>query len=75
MSKRAETDKYHLYAFDGSETLGSCLQLRACSDASPLLAKCSIQWYRVSPDGSQKEIISGFCYEYLFHFVYVDFLS
>ncbi|KAH7557101.1 hypothetical protein JRO89_XS11G0046800 [Xanthoceras sorbifolium] len=59
MSKRAEENKSRLYAFDGSETLGSCLQLRPCSNAAPQLAKCSIQWYRVSPDGSQKELISG----------------
>lgn len=59
MSKRAAANKSRLYAFDGSETLGSCLQLRPCSDDAPLLSKCSIQWYRVSPDGSQREIISG----------------
>ncbi|KAK0595626.1 hypothetical protein LWI29_008469 [Acer saccharum] len=59
MSKRAEKNKSCMYAFDGSETLGSCLKLRPSSDAAPLLSKCLIQWYRVSPDGSQKDLISG----------------
>ncbi|KAJ4706697.1 Stomatal closure-related actin-binding protein 1 [Melia azedarach] len=59
MSKRAEEDKHRLYVFDGSETLGSQLRIKTCSDTAPPLSKCSIQWYRVSPDGSQKEIISG----------------
>ncbi|XP_012085914.1 stomatal closure-related actin-binding protein 2 [Jatropha curcas] len=59
-SKRAEENRSSPYALDGSETLGSCLQLRPKSDVSaPPLSKCSIQWYRVSSDGSQKEVISG----------------
>lgn len=52
-------NKSRVYAFHGSETLGSCLQLQPCSDNAPLLSKSSIQWYRVSCDGNQKKIISG----------------
>ncbi|XP_044506161.1 stomatal closure-related actin-binding protein 3-like isoform X1 [Mangifera indica] len=59
MSKRAEDNKCHLYCLDGSEMLGSYLHIQPCSDISPQLSKCSIQWYRVSPDGSQREAISG----------------
>ncbi|OAY40186.1 stomatal closure-related actin-binding protein 2 [Manihot esculenta] len=60
MSKRAEENKSSPYVIDGSETLGSCLQLQPRSNASPPpLSKCSIQWCRVSSDGSQKEVISG----------------
>ncbi|KAH9738833.1 Stomatal closure-related actin-binding protein 2 [Citrus sinensis] len=59
MNKRAEENKSCLYVFDGSEALGSHLRIRPRSDTAPSLSKCSIQWYRVSLDGSQKEIISG----------------
>lgn len=55
-------NKSRVYAFHGSETLGSCLQLQPCSDNAPLLSKSSIQWYRVSCDGNQKKIISGIHY-------------
>lgn len=67
MSKRAEEDKHRLYVFDGSETLGSQLRIKTCSDTAPPLSKCSIQWYRVSPDGSQKEIISGISFITIFY--------
>ncbi|KAK9196969.1 hypothetical protein WN943_005103 [Citrus x changshan-huyou] len=60
MNKRAEENKSCLYVFDGSEALGSHLRIRPRSDTAPSLSKCSIQWYRVSLDGSQKEIISDF---------------
>ncbi|KAG8649026.1 stomatal closure-related actin-binding protein 3 isoform X2 [Manihot esculenta] len=59
-SKRAEENKSAPYIIEGSETLGICLQLQPRSNASPPpLSKCSIQWCRVSCDGSQKEVISG----------------
>ncbi|XP_065853586.1 stomatal closure-related actin-binding protein 2-like [Euphorbia lathyris] len=59
VNKRVEENKASPYILDGSETLGSCLKLRPRSDASPLLSKSLIQWYRAPPEGSQKEIISG----------------
>ena len=59
INKKAEENKSRVYALHGSETLGSCLRLQPCSDNAPLLSKSSIQWYRVSSDGNQREIISG----------------
>ena len=59
INKKAEENKYCVYVFHGSETLGSCLRLQPCSDNAPLLSKSSIQWYRLSSDGNQREIISG----------------
>ncbi|XVE90741.1 hypothetical protein DITRI_Ditri20bG0101500 [Diplodiscus trichospermus] len=59
INKKAEENKSHVYVLRGSETLGSCLKLQPCSDNAPLLSKSSIQWYRVSSDGNQREIISG----------------
>ncbi|KAG5252661.1 proline-rich family protein [Salix suchowensis] len=58
-SKRAEQNKLAPYVLDGSETLGSSLQLKPRSDSSPPLSKCSVQWYRVSSEDSQNEVISG----------------
>lgn len=69
MNKRAEENKSCLYVFDGSEALGSHLRIRPRSDTAPSLSKCSIQWYRVSLDGSQKEIISGVCFISIFKLV------
>ncbi|KAJ4978931.1 hypothetical protein NE237_009711 [Protea cynaroides] len=59
MSKRIEAGRSNLYEFDGSETLGSCLRIIPYTDKAPDLSKCFIQWYRVSTDGSKKELISG----------------
>ncbi|KAK9290578.1 hypothetical protein L1049_008749 [Liquidambar formosana] len=59
ISKRAEEKKFCLYELDGSETLGSHLRVQSCSDNAPEISKCSIQWYRVSSEGSKKELISG----------------
>ncbi|CAM8922418.1 unnamed protein product [Rhodiola kirilowii] len=59
ISKRAEEKKFSLFELEGSETLGSQLQIRPCSDIAPDLSKSSIQWYRVSFDGSKREPISG----------------
>ncbi|XAR69537.1 hypothetical protein NMG60_11001166 [Bertholletia excelsa] len=59
MSKRAEENRSHLYQLCGSETLGSSLQVKACSDEAQELSKCSIQWYRLPTEGSRRELISG----------------
>lgn len=63
MSKRREGNTSCSYELDGSETLGSYLRIIPCSDGAPDLSKCSIQWYRVSPEGSKKELISGTYYQ------------
>ncbi|KAM3690759.1 hypothetical protein ACB098_09G147800 [Castanea mollissima] len=57
--KRDEENKFRLYILEGSENLGSYLQLKPCSDKAPQLPNCSIQWYRLSSEGSWKEVISG----------------
>ena len=48
-----------LYDLEGTEILGSYLQIQPCSDNAPEVSRCSIQWYRVSSDGAKKELISG----------------
>ncbi|XP_028124447.1 stomatal closure-related actin-binding protein 1-like [Camellia sinensis] len=59
MSRRAEENKFCVYEFGGSETLGSALRVQPCSDEAQDLSKCSIQWYRISTEGSRRELISG----------------
>uniref|UniRef100_A0A7N0V202 Uncharacterized protein n=1 Tax=Kalanchoe fedtschenkoi TaxID=63787 RepID=A0A7N0V202_KALFE len=59
ISKRAEEKRFNLFEIEGSETLGSQLQIRPCSDNAPELSESTIQWYRVSVDGSKREPISG----------------
>ncbi|KAJ9146616.1 hypothetical protein P3X46_028856 [Hevea brasiliensis] len=58
-SKRADQNISQSYELDGFEALGSYLQINPCSDNSPELSKCLIQWYRVSSEGGKKELISG----------------
>ncbi|KAK7400996.1 hypothetical protein VNO78_12305 [Psophocarpus tetragonolobus] len=58
-TKNGEENVTHLYELEGTETLGSYLQIQPCSDYAPELSKCSIQWYRVSTEGGKKELISG----------------
>ncbi|KAI9074723.1 hypothetical protein K1719_014343 [Acacia pycnantha] len=58
-AKRGEENAPHLYELEGTETLGSYLQIQPCSDNAPELSKCLIQWYRVSPESGKKELISG----------------
>ncbi|XP_061372382.1 stomatal closure-related actin-binding protein 2-like [Gastrolobium bilobum] len=59
MSKRDEENKSHLYLLDGSEALGSYLRVQPCSDEVLQVSKCSFQWYRLSTEGSWREVISG----------------
>ncbi|TKY46634.1 Stomatal closure-related actin-binding protein 1 [Spatholobus suberectus] len=58
-TKKGEENVPHLYELEGTETLGSYLQIQPCSDNALELSKCSIQWYRVSTEGAKKELISG----------------
>ncbi|XP_057433111.1 stomatal closure-related actin-binding protein 1-like isoform X2 [Lotus japonicus] len=58
-AKKGEENVPNLYELEGTETLGSYLQIQPCSDKAPDLSKCSIQWYRVSPEGAKKELISA----------------
>ncbi|KAK5787140.1 Laminin subunit gamma-1 [Gossypium arboreum] len=59
INKRAEENKSCMLVLHGSETLGSCLQLKPRSDNAPSLSQSSIQWYRLSSDENRKEVISG----------------
>ena len=58
-TKKGEENAPHVYELEGTETLGSYLQIQPCSDNGPELSECSIQWYRVSSEGAKKELISG----------------
>ncbi|PWZ15254.1 Stomatal closure-related actin-binding protein 1 [Zea mays] len=48
-----------LYELKGLETLGSTLHIVVHDCASVDFSNSSIQWFRIQPEGSKKEIISG----------------
>ncbi|KAJ9537259.1 hypothetical protein OSB04_029992 [Centaurea solstitialis] len=58
MSRRGEKNT-PCFELDGTEALGSYLQIQPCSDRAPELLECSIQWYRLTSEGGKKELISG----------------
>jgi len=58
-SKRVVENGSQSFELDGHEALGSYLRIQPCTDNAPELSKCLIQWYRVSPEGGKKELISG----------------
>ncbi|GAA0156995.1 hypothetical protein LIER_14355 [Lithospermum erythrorhizon] len=59
VSKRSEGNVNHIYDIDGTEALGSTLQICHCSEEAPDLSECSIQWYRISSESGKKELIVG----------------
>ncbi|KAL0428449.1 UNVERIFIED_CONTAM: Stomatal closure-related actin-binding protein 2 [Sesamum latifolium] len=59
MMKKLDENIPRLYQLNGSETLGSILRIQPCSDEATELAKCSIQWYRLSSQCSRREPILG----------------
>ncbi|KAH7667283.1 Aldehyde dehydrogenase N-terminal protein [Dioscorea alata] len=59
LNKRREQNESLLYELEGLECLGSCLCILPRTETAPNLANCSIQWYRVQPEESKKELISG----------------
>ena len=59
ISKKAMGDSSNFYEIDGAELLGSYLRIQSSCDTAPDLSKCSIQWYRIAPEGGKKELISG----------------
>ena len=68
------------FELDGHEALGSYLRIQPCTDNAPELSKCSIQWYRVSPEGGKKELISGiyaviFCCFAFYGLLRIDYYS
>ncbi|XP_021745598.1 stomatal closure-related actin-binding protein 3-like [Chenopodium quinoa] len=59
MTKRAEESRLCVYQLEGAQTLGSCLRIRPRANNAPDLPKCSIQWFRLSPEGDHTEILAG----------------
>lgn len=59
ISKRGLEKKSQSYELDGPEALGSYLRIQPFSDDAIELSTCSIQWYRLSSHGGNKELISG----------------
>ncbi|XP_031114303.1 stomatal closure-related actin-binding protein 1-like [Ipomoea triloba] len=59
MRKRGEENSQNLYEIDGTEALGSYLQIQPCSSVAPEVSEFSIQWYRLACEGGKKEPISG----------------
>ncbi|KAK1293729.1 hypothetical protein QJS10_CPB17g01690 [Acorus calamus] len=59
MNKKLDDNNSHLYDLDGSENLGSCLRIISCTNSSPDISNCSIQWFRILSEESKKELISG----------------
>lgn len=58
-NKRVEENKSYLYELEGPESLGSCLRIVPRTATAPNISSCSIQWYRILPEGSKRESISG----------------
>lgn len=59
MSRKAEDNSNQLYELSGSQSLGSILRIQSCSNEEAELAKCSVQWYRLSSQSSRREPILG----------------
>ncbi|KAJ8543858.1 hypothetical protein K7X08_025476 [Anisodus acutangulus] len=57
--KMGEETVSPLYELDGTEALGSFLQIQPCSLAASELSECSIQWFRLACEGGKQEPISG----------------
>uniref|UniRef100_A0ACD5YXI3 Uncharacterized protein n=2 Tax=Avena sativa TaxID=4498 RepID=A0ACD5YXI3_AVESA len=57
LHQRFEENDALSYEFEGLESLGSMLRVVVRKDVS--LLNTSVQWFRVQPEGSKKEIISG----------------
>ncbi|KAL3529284.1 hypothetical protein ACH5RR_008606 [Cinchona calisaya] len=56
ISKRSEMNMYEL---DGTEALGSYLWICPCSETVPEPSECSFQWYRLTFEAGNKELILG----------------
>ncbi|XP_073284843.1 stomatal closure-related actin-binding protein 2-like isoform X2 [Primulina huaijiensis] len=59
MSRKTENNSNQLYELGGSQSLGSILRIQSCSNEAAELAKCSVQWYRLSSQCSRREPILG----------------
>ncbi|KAG6427923.1 hypothetical protein SASPL_112170 [Salvia splendens] len=59
MNMKSDDNSTRLYEISGPEKLGSILRIQSCSDEAVDLAKCLIQWYRLSSQCSRREPILG----------------
>ncbi|XP_062211368.1 stomatal closure-related actin-binding protein 1-like [Phragmites australis] len=59
LHKRLKESDAPLFDLEGLQCLGSILHIVALSGTSMDLSNISIQWFRIHPKGSNKEIISG----------------
>ncbi|KAK1294446.1 hypothetical protein QJS10_CPA16g01172 [Acorus calamus] len=59
MLKLLDEDNSHLYDLEGSESLGSYLRIIPCTDSSPDILNCCIQWFRIQSEENIKVLISG----------------
>ncbi|GJU28998.1 stomatal closure-related actin-binding protein 1-like protein [Tanacetum coccineum] len=59
ISRRGEESGSSLFELDGTTALGSYLQIQPCSDRAPQLSECSVQWYRLTSEGGNRDVISG----------------
>ncbi|KAM0865990.1 hypothetical protein ACQ4PT_042880 [Festuca glaucescens] len=57
LHQRFEENDAPSYELEGLESLGSMLRLVVRNNVS--LSNASVQWFRVQPEGSKKELISG----------------
>ncbi|XP_038988214.1 stomatal closure-related actin-binding protein 1-like isoform X1 [Phoenix dactylifera] len=58
-SRTLKENKNQLYELEGLESLGSSLHIIPREDTAPDISTCSIQWYRIQPEGNKKELIPG----------------
>nr|XP_043632142.1 stomatal closure-related actin-binding protein 1-like [Erigeron canadensis] len=59
ITRRGDESASNLFELDGTHALGSYLQIQPCSDIAPQLSESSIQWYRLTTEGGNRESISG----------------
>ncbi|KAJ3698111.1 hypothetical protein LUZ61_001816 [Rhynchospora tenuis] len=57
--RKLKEEKTCLFELEGLEILGSSLHIKSKNITAPDIANCSIQWYRLHPEGGKREIISG----------------
>ncbi|KAJ6807792.1 stomatal closure-related actin-binding protein 1 [Iris pallida] len=59
LNRMLEENRSQVYELQGPECLGSCLHIIPRTAAAPDISIYSIQWYRILPEGSKRELISG----------------
>ncbi|KAJ4750943.1 stomatal closure actin-binding-like protein [Rhynchospora pubera] len=59
MIKKLEDANSTILKLQGNEVLGSILKIVCQADAAPDISICLVQWYRVPPAGTNRELIHG----------------